>query len=105
MGRVGIRFSNLESYSSSWNKPNLKSWNKTFKPILRRALLNNECGGGWQLPPSDAPVRRYLIAEGLLQKLMSQKMMSQARVLQKMMSFRCSRSIREDLSFPTSRHI
>merc|ERR1719482_1645783 len=51
--RVGVKPADLESYTSSM-------------PILRRALLSNESGGDWQLPPSDAIAREFLVAEGLL---------------------------------------
>jgi len=51
--RVGITPADLMSYPSSMS-------------ILRSALLSNESGGEWQLPPSDKLVCDYLIAQGLL---------------------------------------
>jgi len=51
--KLGVESADLESYSSS-------------SSILRCALLNNELGGTWQLPPSDASLRQYLSAQGVL---------------------------------------
>jgi iron-regulated transporter 1 len=61
--------------SMSYNKRNLRKVGmkstevkvpSSDLSVLRHAPLNNESAGTWQLAPSDARVREYLIAQGLL---------------------------------------